>query len=126
MAVNSHEPFHSSEAFPHIPVMQPGSEFGSMGCKPGLRQERGGFLNPHMTKMARINRKKAMNRSRNNSSPSFSPTEFVDSRRRMMLDMKNNLESADKKDLYRYVSFDNKVCFWLVQIFNMYDFLVII
>ncbi|KAL1218743.1 B3 domain-containing transcription factor LEC2 [Cardamine amara subsp. amara] len=107
--VMNSQPFNSSEAFPQIPVAQTGSEFGSLVGNPGLRQERGGFFDPHMsTKMARINRKKAMIRSRNNSSPSSSPTESVESRRQVVLNIKNNLQTADKEELYRYFSFDNK------------------
>ncbi|KAF8107878.1 hypothetical protein N665_0116s0083 [Sinapis alba] len=92
----NHQPFHSSDiAFPQIPVVQTG-------------QERGGFLDPHSTKMARINRKKAMIRSRNNSSPNSSSNELVDSRRQVALTMKNNAEIAARKDLYRFNTFDNK------------------
>ncbi|CAH8298625.1 unnamed protein product [Eruca vesicaria subsp. sativa] len=104
----NHQPLHSSDAYPQIPVVQTGSEFGSLVCKPGVRQERGGFLDPHSTKMARINRKKAMIRSRNNSSPNSSSNELVDSRRQVALTMKNNAEIAARKDLYRFSSFDNK------------------
>ncbi|KFK44694.1 hypothetical protein AALP_AA1G291200 [Arabis alpina] len=98
----------SSEGFPQIPVMQTGCEFGSMVCNPGLRQERGGFSDPHMTKMARINRKNAMIRSRNNSSPNSRANDLVESRRQMMLNMKKNAEIAATKDLYRYSTYDNK------------------
>lgn len=109
----NHQPIHSSEGFSQIPVTQTGSDqFGSLVCNPGLRQERGGFLDPHMTKMARINRKNAMIRSRNSSSPNSGSNELVDSRRQVMLNMKKNAEiAAAKKDLYRYSTFDNKVWF---------------
>ncbi|KAF3585506.1 hypothetical protein F2Q69_00028164 [Brassica cretica] len=93
---------------PQISVIQTGSEFGSLVCNPGFRQARGGFLDPHTAKMARINRKKAMIRSRNNSSPNSSSNELVGSRRQVVLTMKNNAEIAARKDLYRYSSFDNK------------------
>ncbi|WZZ16417.1 hypothetical protein YC2023_109506 [Brassica napus] len=93
---------------PQIPVTQTGSEFGSLVCNPGFGQARGGFLDPHTAKMARINRKKAMIRSRNNSSPNSSSNELVGSRRQVVLTMKNNAEIAARKDLYRYPSFDNK------------------
>ncbi|CAG7901672.1 hypothetical protein BRARA_G00812 [Brassica rapa] len=104
----NHQPLHSSDAFPQIPVVQTGGEFGYLVCKPGVRQERGGFLDPHSTKMARINRKKAMLRSRNNSNPNSSSNELVDSRRQVALTMKNNAEIAARKDFYRFSSFDNK------------------
>ncbi|WZZ03981.1 hypothetical protein YC2023_089902 [Brassica napus] len=104
----NHQPLHSSVAFPQIPVVQTGGEFGYLVCKPGVRQERGGFLDPHSTKMARINRKKAMLRSRNNSNPNSSSNELVDSRRQVALTMKNNAEIAARKDFYRFSSFDNK------------------
>ncbi|CAH8364263.1 unnamed protein product [Eruca vesicaria subsp. sativa] len=93
---------------PQIPVVQTGNEFGSLVCNPGLRQARGVFLDPHTAKMARINRKKAMVRSRNNSSPNSSSSELVGSRRQVVVTMKNNAEIAAKKDLYRFSSFDNK------------------
>lgn len=108
----NHQTFHLSDAFPHISVVQTGSEFGSLVYKAGVRQERGVFLDPHSTKMARINRKKAMIRSRNNSSPNSSTNEMVDSRRQVVLSMKNSAEIAARKDLYRFSSFDNKVCFF--------------
>ncbi|KAF2532141.1 hypothetical protein F2Q70_00030635 [Brassica cretica] len=104
----NHQPLHSSDAFPQIPVVQTGGEFGYLICKPCVRQERGGFLDPHSTKMARINRKKAMIRSRNNSNPNSSSNELVDSRRQVALTMKNNAEIAARKDFYRFSSFDNK------------------
>ncbi|KAH0868297.1 hypothetical protein HID58_075319 [Brassica napus] len=104
----NHQPLHSSDAFPQIPVVQTGGEFGYLVCKPGVRQERGGFLDPHSTKMARINRKKAMIRSRNNSNLNSSSNELVDSRRQVALTMKNNAEIAARKDFYRFSSFDNK------------------
>ncbi|KAJ4916754.1 B3 domain-containing transcription factor LEC2 [Raphanus sativus] len=93
---------------PQIPVIQTGSEYGSLVYNPGFRQARGGFLDPHTAKMARINRKKAMIRSRNNSSPNSSTNEMVDSRRQVVLSMKNSAEIAARKDLYRFSSFDNK------------------
>ncbi|ESQ34028.1 hypothetical protein EUTSA_v10009849mg [Eutrema salsugineum] len=107
-AVMNPQPLHSSEAFSRFPFTRTGSEFGSLVCNPGLRQERGGFLDPHMTKMARINRKKAMIRSRNNYCPNSSSNELVDSRRQVALNMKNNSETTAKKDLFRFSSFDNK------------------
>ncbi|KAJ0257941.1 B3 domain-containing transcription factor LEC2 [Hirschfeldia incana] len=93
---------------PQVPLIQTGSEFGSLVCNPGSRQARGGFLDPHTAKMARINRKKAMIRSRNNSSPNSSSNELVDSRRQVILTMKHNAEIAAMKDLYQFSSFDNK------------------
>ncbi|KAL0800214.1 hypothetical protein Bca101_055389 [Brassica carinata] len=104
----NHQPLHSSDAFPQIPVVQTESEFVSLVYKPGVRQEIGGFLDPHSTKMARINRKKAMIRSRSNSSPNSISNELVDSRRQVALTMKNNAEIAARKDLYRFSDFDNK------------------
>ncbi|KAF8096561.1 hypothetical protein N665_0306s0018 [Sinapis alba] len=92
---------------PQIPVIQTGSEFGYLVYNPGFRQARCGFLDPHTAKMARINRKKAMIRSRNNSSPNSSSNELVDSRRQVVLTMKNNAEIAARKDLYRFSSSDN-------------------
>ena len=119
----NHQPLHSSDAFPQIPVVQTGGEFGYLVCKPGVRQERGGFLDPHSTKMARINRKKAMIRSRNNSYLNSSSNELVDSRRQVALTMKNNAEIAARKDFYRFSSFDNKVCISLVQNNGIYAIL---
>ncbi|CAH2034147.1 unnamed protein product [Thlaspi arvense] len=107
-AVMNSQPLHSSEAFPQFPVTQTGSEFGSLVCNPGLRHERGGFLDPQMTKMARINRKKAMIRSRHNSSTNSSSNELVDSRRQVALNVKTKSELTATKDLYRFSSFDNK------------------
>ncbi|KAG7655734.1 B3 DNA binding domain [Arabidopsis suecica] len=108
-AVMNPQPVYLSECYPQIPVTQTGSEFGSLVGNPCLWQERGGFLDPRMTKMARINRKNAMMRSRNNSSPNSSPSELVDSKRQlMMLNLKNNVQISDKKDSYQQSTFDNK------------------
>ncbi|XP_019094812.1 PREDICTED: B3 domain-containing transcription factor LEC2-like isoform X2 [Camelina sativa] len=108
--MNPHQPLYSSDAFPQIPVSQPGSEVCSLVSNPNpcLRPERGGlFLDP--TKMARINRKNAMIRSRNNSSPNSSPDEVVESKRQvMMLNMRNNVQIPERKDLYPHSTFDNK------------------
>ncbi|XP_010460616.1 PREDICTED: B3 domain-containing transcription factor LEC2 isoform X1 [Camelina sativa] len=108
--MNPHQPLYSSDAYPQIPVSQTGSEFCSLVSNPNpcLRPERGGlFLDP--TKMARINRKNAMIRSRNNSSPNSSPDEVVDSKRQvMMLNMKNNVQIPERKDHYPHSTFDNK------------------
>ncbi|CAN8291045.1 unnamed protein product [Cochlearia groenlandica] len=110
----NHHLYNSSEAFPQMPVNQTGSEFGSMVCNnPGLRRDqRSGFLDPNMTRMARINRKKAMIRSRNyNSSDpnSRSNYEFVDSKKPVNPNnMKNDSEVDTIQDVYRFWSFDNK------------------
>lgn len=110
-AVMYPQPVYSSEGYPQIPVTQPG-------------QERGGYLDPH--KMARINRKNAMIRSRNNSSPnSSSPSELVDTKRQVMFNMKNNVQIPEKKDLYPYSTFDNKVLFLLVQIFEFICYILL-
>lgn len=103
---------YSPEVFAHqIPIPQTGSEFGSLVCNPGLRQERGGFLDPHMSKMARINRKNAMMRARNNPGSSSTSNELVESRRQVAFTMKNYAETDAENDLYLYSSFDNKVWF---------------
>jgi len=122
-AVMNPQPVYLSECYPQIPVTQTGSEFGSLVGNPCLWQERGGFLDPRMTKMARINRKNAMMRSRNNSSPNSSPSELVDSKRQlMMLNLKNNVQISDKKDSYQQSTFDNKVWFLFVPIFEYVRF----
>ncbi|EOA37279.1 hypothetical protein CARUB_v10010882mg [Capsella rubella] len=102
--MNPHQTLYSSDGFPQIPVGQTGSGFCSLvsNTNPCL-----GFLDP--TKMARINRKNAMIRSRNNPSPNSSPNDLVDSKRQlMMLDMKTSAQIPEKKDLYPHSTFDDK------------------
>ncbi|CAA7015740.1 unnamed protein product [Microthlaspi erraticum] len=102
---------YQPEVFPHqIPMTQTGSEFVSLAYNPaGFRQERGVFLDPHMKKMARINRKQAMIRSRNNPGSSSTSNELADSRRQLSLAMRNIDEAEAREDVYLYSSYDNKM-----------------